>query len=158
MTAPLHIRRLTRLPVALAALAAEAEAEGYGFVERLLRDWHSGANRFDAPGECLLAAWRGGTLLGIGGLNRDPYDPDPATGRLRHVYVRPMARQGGVAAALVARLLALAPGHFTTVRLRVSDTRAARVYQALGFAPCDAPHATHLIALPRSQATAASSR
>ena len=65
---------------------------------------------------------------------------------------------GLLSGGVLACLLALAPGHFTTVRLRVSDTRAARVYQALGFAPCDAPQATHVIALPRSQATAASSR
>src|SRR5262249_23887642 len=36
-------------------------------------DWESGANRFDGPGEVLFEARVGSRLVGICGLDRDPY-------------------------------------------------------------------------------------
>jgi hypothetical protein len=35
----------------IAALAAEATAEGHGMVARLVEEWATGVNRFDKPGE-----------------------------------------------------------------------------------------------------------
>lgn len=35
-------------------ILAESKAEGYGMLERLLRDYRSGKNRFDKAGECLF--------------------------------------------------------------------------------------------------------
>jgi len=34
-------------------LRAEAFTEGFDFIERLIKEWSSGENRFDAPGEIL---------------------------------------------------------------------------------------------------------
>ena len=58
---------------AVGELAREARASGHVFLDRLIADWHSGANRFDKPGECLLGLFDGDRLVAIGGLNRDPY-------------------------------------------------------------------------------------
>lgn len=89
-----------------ARLATQARAEGYRFVDRLVAEWRSGANRFAAPGECLLGVVDGEDLLAIGGLNIDPYMDDGDTGRLRHVYVRIDRRNQGLGRLLVGALIA----------------------------------------------------
>ena len=57
-----------QLPSGFDALQAEAAAEGYRHLDRLAADWLSGTTRFDRDGEALLAAYRDGVLVGIGGL------------------------------------------------------------------------------------------
>ncbi|MGG7566066.1 GNAT family N-acetyltransferase [Rhodovulum sp. DZ06] len=142
----LRIARIHALPEGLGALRAAAAAEGFRFLDRLAADWTSGETRFDAPGEALFAAWRGGALVAIGGVTRDPWAgaaPEPSrTGRLRRFYVHPSARRRGVGAALLAELIAAARPHFTRLRLR-TDESAAAFYAALGFAQTAEPGATH---------------
>jgi len=50
----MEIQTVTHLPSQISALEKEAMAEGFKFITRLTSEWHSGANRFDAPGECLM--------------------------------------------------------------------------------------------------------
>jgi hypothetical protein len=72
------IAKVTELDVAaLETLRAESVAEGYRFVGRLCDDWRSGVNRFGASGEGLFVAQGLGGILGVCGLNRDPYVDDP---------------------------------------------------------------------------------
>jgi len=73
-----RIRDLSSLPSGqLADLMAESEQAGLYFVRRLQDDWRSGANQFDRPGETLFVAIDETRLLGICGLNVDPYSPSP---------------------------------------------------------------------------------
>ncbi len=74
-------------PGAFDPLAEEAEAEGWQFVRRLAEEWYDGTNRFDRPGETLFGAWAAGTLVGVCGLNVDPYVGDPSVGRVRRLFV-----------------------------------------------------------------------
>jgi GNAT superfamily N-acetyltransferase len=124
-------------------LVGESGREGFAFLERLVSEFQDGSNRFDAPGEALLGAWRGPHLVAVGGLNRDPYVPDARVGRLRHLYVRRPERGQGLGRALVAALLADAARHFDVIRLRTDTVAAAQFYQALGFVPIKSPDATH---------------
>jgi len=142
---PILIEPATILGPDLAPLVAEADAAGYSFVRRLRDAWMSGENRFDRPGETLLTARVDGRLLGIGGLNIDPFAHADRVGRLRHLYVACDARGLGVGRALVSRILTAAPPHFAVVRLRTDSPDAAAFYARLGFQPTDEPHATHLI-------------
>jgi GNAT superfamily N-acetyltransferase len=128
-----------------AALRAEARREGFDFIERLVTDWESGANRFDGPGEVLAGCVGGGQLIAVGGLNRDPYLGDPRVGRLRRVYVREAWRNQKLGTTLVLWLLEAARGCFTAVRLRAENPGAARLYERLGFTPMDDRNATHLL-------------
>jgi GNAT superfamily N-acetyltransferase len=141
------IERLTHLtPEQLAAPIAESEANGLRFVRRLADEWASGANRFDRPGEALFAARDGGEIVGVGGLNVDPYTTDPRTGRVRHVYVLAAHRRHGVGAVLVGEIIAAARGHFHTLRLSTSNPDAARLYERLGFRPrADVARCTHIL-------------
>jgi len=142
---PILIEPATILGPDLAPLVAEADAAGYSFVRRLRDAWMSGENRFDRAGETLLAARVDRHLVGIGGLNIDPFVRTDRVGRLRHLYVAEHARRLGVGSALVGRLLAAATPHFAVVRLRTDSADAAAFYARLGFQPTDEPEATHIL-------------
>ena len=126
-----------------APLAHSARAEGFAFLDRLVADWDSGANRFDRAGECLLGAHDAETLIAVAGLNIDPYANDPACARLRHVYVAPSHRRTGTGRQLVVALLRDAQPMFNRVRLRTTTPAAAAFYEALGFHTLNDPSATH---------------
>jgi GNAT superfamily N-acetyltransferase len=127
----------------LDAIRREAASEGLRLVERLVDNWNSGSNRFDAADERLVGAWLGADLVAIGGLTGDPYEPAPRRGRLRHLFVVRACRRRGVARALVAHLLAEVHGAFDEIRLRTHSDAAATFYEGLGFKRIASPHATH---------------
>jgi GNAT superfamily N-acetyltransferase len=141
------VRRIYALPTDVRRLLVLSTAEGFDFVERLVADWDDSSNRFDRPGEVLVECRSAGFLVGIGGLNIDPYIDDPSVGRLRHVYVDPAQRGRGIGREIVDRLIALARGRFDRVRLRVGTPHGGAFYMALGFSVTDEPDATHTISL-----------
>lgn len=143
----IHVEQATALGPDLDPLVSEAEAEGYMFMRRLCDAWADGGNRFDRPGELLLTARIDGRLVGIGGLNHDPYTQAEGIGRLRHLYIAEDARRLGVGTVLVRQLLAAATPHFSIVRLRTSSPDAAAFYARLGFQPVEEAGATHILPL-----------
>ncbi len=131
-----EFKRIRALPTdALAPLLAESAAEGFRFVERLSREWQEGNARFDQPGELLLAAYDGETMVAIGGLTPDPYSDEPGLGRLRHIYVRPHARRRGIGRHLVHVLEQTAHQTYRALVLRTDTPTAARFYETLGYTP-----------------------
>ena len=132
----MRIERLLDLPAAhLAPLIAESEQAGLRFVSRLAEEWESGRNRFDRPGEALFGARTDGRLVGVCGLNVDPYAGEPRIGRVRHLYVVIAHRRHGVGRQLVGAVVAAAHGRFATLRLSTANPQAARLYETLGFRP-----------------------
>jgi GNAT superfamily N-acetyltransferase len=148
------IERLQDVPSdGLGALVAESEEVGLRFVRRLLDEWASGANRFAQPGEALFAARVGGRLVGVCGLNIDPYADDARIGRVRHLYVLSAFRRRGVGRHLVAQVIETARGRFDRLRLRTENAGAARFYEALGFRPSGgAVDYTHVMELAPERA------
>lgn len=59
------------------ALKAESIALNFNMLRRLEENWQRGENRFNAPGEKLLGAFLNGRLVGVCGLNRDPFSQQP---------------------------------------------------------------------------------
>jgi GNAT superfamily N-acetyltransferase len=139
----IDIQCITTLPAQIHVLEQEATREGFKFLARLLRDWESGANRFDSPGECLMAAFLDNKLVGIGGLSRDPYLKDN-TGRLRRLFVADSVRGRGVGQALVDRLVEHAAQRFCVVRLSTDTPQGAAFYLRCGFQPSSGDHVTHI--------------
>ena len=131
----------------LGRLLAAASADRHRFVARTLTEWRTGANRFDQPGEGFFLAHEGGEIVGMCGLNIDPYANNPAVGRIRHLYVLPLTRRSGVGTLLVAECLDLAAGVFDRVRLRTFEPTAAAFYTTIGFQESAEEYATHEIAL-----------
>ena len=103
MLSSAEIMRLEELPLGIEALRAEAARDGFRFIEKLMNEWQSGANRFDAPGEVLIGAFQNESLVAVCGLNIDPYAGDSAVGRLRHLYVLKSARRQRLGSATFHR-------------------------------------------------------
>jgi GNAT superfamily N-acetyltransferase len=125
-------------------LVADSEHAGQRFVRRLVDEWGDGSNRFDQPGEALFGARVEGRLVGVCGLNVDPYVRDDRVGRVRHLYVLTASRRLGVGRVLMEHVVEAARGRFGTLRLSTNNPAAARLYEALGFRPVGQPHCTHL--------------
>lgn len=129
-----RIERLSELPLdGLDALVVDSERAGLRFVRRLADKWSSGGNRFDRPGEALFAAWIGGRMVGVCGLNVDPYAGGPRIGRVRHLYVLSAYRRLGLGQRLVVEVIEAARARFASLRLRTANPAAARLYERLGF-------------------------
>jgi GNAT superfamily N-acetyltransferase len=143
---PIRIASLD--PAELTALREECRREGFGLLDRLADDYLSGANRFDRPGEALFGIYTGRELVGIGGLNRDPYANDPRVGRVRRVYIAAAYRRRGLGRRLIGAIVAEASRHYDVLVLKTDTARADAFYRALGFqagaAPGDATHVMRL--------------
>jgi GNAT superfamily N-acetyltransferase len=138
--AEVAIIRLHDLPPdRLAKLVAESEQAGFRFVRRLVEDWESGANKFAHTGEALFAAVLAGRVIGVCGLNADPYLRDGRVGRVRHLYVATAFRRRGIGRLLVATVVDTARNAFELLRLRTESEPAGRFYESLGFRRCDGP-------------------
>ena len=143
--------RVTRVApesaLAIEPLRKAALAEGHSFVERALDEWESGANRFDRPGEAFYLAQVGDRVVGMCGLNIDPYLTDPRVGRIRHLYVLPGFRRNRIGRRLVEACLDQAAIRFDRVRLRTFNPQAAGFYSVVGFDEVSDESATHSIKL-----------
>jgi GNAT superfamily N-acetyltransferase len=132
----------------LTELVDESVAAGFAMVQRLVAEWDSGANCFDGPGESLFLARRAGRVLGVCGLNIDPYAARPDVGRVRHLYVLADHRRQGIGRVLVGRVVAVARQSFVTLTLRTNTPTAAAFYVAIGFTPTSTlPSSTHYLDL-----------
>jgi GNAT superfamily N-acetyltransferase len=132
---------------ALDPLVGESERGGLRFLRRLVDEWVSGENRFDRPGEALFAARVNGRLVGVCGLNVDPYAASASVGRVRHLYVLIDHRRLGVGRRLVEEVIAVARHHFGTLRLRTHDSAAVGLYETMGFRPSGEAECTHVMEL-----------
>ena len=126
-------------------LTDESQQEGYQFIQRTIADWNSGTNKFSKPGEKLWGLMLEATLIGIGGLNNDPYSEDPNLGRVRHLYIRKAHRRKGYATLLMNTIINEARQHFDTLRLFTDNPAASRLYETLGFQKLTGPKVSHIL-------------
>ena len=147
------IERVRELSVtSLATLVAESERSGLRFVRRLTAEWISGINRFDQPGEALFVARDDGRVVGVGGLNVDPYAAEPTVGRVRHLYILTAYRRLGIGRRIVEEIIEAARVRFERRRLSTSNPEAARLYERLGFRPrVGDAHCTHAMEMTRER-------
>jgi ribosomal protein S18 acetylase RimI-like enzyme len=131
----------------LAPLIEESEAEGFHFLTKLREQWLSGQNRFDREGEALFVAELDGQVVGVCGLNRDPYDTASHSGRVRRLYVAKRHRRTGVGRSLISRVIEAATGHFSALTVRADNPIADSFYQAMGFERVAEKHSTHRMKL-----------
>lgn len=146
-SASCRIERLRPTLPAFAALMEESRREGFWMLVRLHDGWTSRRNQFRKRGEALFGAWVGDELVGVCGLNVDPYFPGSGQARVRHLYVRPASRRHGVGRKLVDTVIERAAAHFTVLNLRAPETAFA-FYEALGLLRVEgAEYLTHRMVL-----------
>jgi len=144
----LEIQRIRYLPIQeFTEMLAESKMAGFRAIDRLVTDWETGINRFDRPGEALFIARKGNRILGVCGLNHDPYTDPSQTGRVRRLYVMQDSRRQGVGQILVHRVIEAATLSFDRLHVRTTNPIAAQFYQSLGFMPCHDEAVTHTLNL-----------
>ena len=150
---PVDIVRLFDLPASdFQPLLSASRTENHRFVDRLVDEYADGSNRFALPGEALYAAYADETLVGIGGLNRDPYVAQVDAGRVRHLYVLEEWRNRGIGRRLMEQIVDEARDHFSVLALRTFSPDAGRFYIAIGFeAVSDDEAVTHRLLLGRAE-------
>ncbi|WP_018899347.1 GNAT family N-acetyltransferase [Rhizobium sp. 2MFCol3.1] len=141
----IELKPVLELPADIELLRIEASTAGFRFMEKLVKEWESKANRFDKKGEMLIGAYHNARLVAVGGLNIDPYVDDPSIARLRHLYVLKPIRRQGVASSIARYLLDTARTSFSGVRLFTDTAEAAALYEKLGFTRANCVNATHII-------------
>ncbi len=131
-----ELRRLYELNLHdLRGLIEESQTQGFQFVKRLCAEFVCGANRFDRLGEALFGLYDNDELIGIGGLNLDPYRKDIRVGRVRHLYIAKKWRRNSSGAILVNAIIDEARRHFERLTLRTDTAEVAAFYEALAFQP-----------------------
>ena len=79
-------------------------------------------------------AFAGDALIAIGAQTHDEYDPSPLHRRIRHFFVHPDHRRGGVGRALAARLIEDAHAVAPRLHLRATRAHSAAFWDSVGFA------------------------
>lgn len=129
------------------SLVAEAKQEGFEFVARTVEEWSSGVNRFSRVGEGVWGLVCGAELIGVGGLNFDPYVEEAGVGRVRHLYIRRDYRRTGCAGLLMNTIIGRARTYFRVLRLFTANPTAARFYEGLGFERVEGERVSHVMKL-----------
>ena len=125
------------------ALKAESIALNFNMLRRLEENWQRGENRFNAPGEKLLGAFAHGQLVGVCGLNIDPFSQQPRAGRIRHLYIAERHRRQGIGHQLLVSVITHSGSSFDFLNTHAPST-AWSFYENLGFRPVhDEPRVTH---------------
>jgi GNAT superfamily N-acetyltransferase len=143
MSQALAITQISELPTDIQILVTQSLSEGFRMIQRLSDEWASGKNCFDLRGEAFWEARISDRLVGVCGLNQDPYSGNRSIGRIRRMYISAEHRRLGAGHSLVEQAIQHASGHFQTIRLR-STAVANRFYEAVGFEKVNGnPEVTH---------------
>lgn len=127
----------------LEPLVLQSEQEGFRHIRRLVNEYQSGENTFSGQGEVLYIAHEQEQIVGVIGLNQDPFS-DQSTGRVRRLYVHPDYRHLGIGTQLVQKVTFEANKFYNILVLRADSEQASQFYLALGFKPdSHDPHRTH---------------
>ncbi|MGW6191818.1 GNAT family N-acetyltransferase [Bacillus cereus] len=114
-------------------LVKGSKEEGFNFLIKLINEYESKRNTFSKTGECLYGIFQEETLIGIGGLNQDPFTKDNKIGRLRRFYIAKDYRRIGLGKLLLKQLLRHAKKYFHIVVLHTDTKRGDEFYSANGF-------------------------
>ena len=132
-------------------LKAESIAAGFNMLRRLEDNWLNGQNRFDKPGEKLSGFYADGLLVGVCGLNQDPYMSSVGVGRLRHLYVGFEWRRKLVGITLLKAILEDSGRWFDYINTNAPQS-AFSFYKSAGFTPLvGVDNVTHRLYLKDAQ-------
>ncbi|WP_339308978.1 GNAT family N-acetyltransferase [Paenibacillus sp. FSL k6-2145] len=117
----------------LVPVLAESSSEGFRHIERLIHEYETGINTFEQEDEALYECRMHNKVVGICGLNRDPYSEMIDTGRIRRLYVMREFRRHGVGRRLMDAVIQKAENHYARLVLYTDQPVAGSFYHNLGF-------------------------
>lgn len=130
----IHIQQIENLmEYEFSHLVQDSEEEGFNFLIRLINGYKNKVNVFNKTGECLYGIFQGDMLIGVGGLNEDPYTKDNKIGRLRRFYISRDYRRLGLGNLLLNQLLCHAEKYFEVIVLHTDTKQGDVFYTANGF-------------------------
>ncbi|MGG0124556.1 GNAT family N-acetyltransferase [Bacillus paranthracis] len=130
----IHIKQIENLmKYEFKYLVQESKEEGFNFLKKLINEYENKLNTFNKTGECLYGIFQGEKLIGIGGLNKDPYTENNKIGRLRRFYISKDYRRIGLGKSLLNKLLSHAEKNFKVVVLHTDTKQGDAFYSANGF-------------------------
>ncbi|WP_139371936.1 GNAT family N-acetyltransferase [Bacillus anthracis] len=130
----MHIQQIENLmKYEFKYLVQESKEEGFKFPKKLINEYENELNTFNKSGECLYGIFQGEKLIGIGGLNADPYTENNKIGRLRRFYIAKDYRRIGLGKLLLNKLLSHAEKYFKVVVLHTDTKQGDVFYTANGF-------------------------
>lgn len=130
----IHIKQIENLmKYEFKYLVQESKEEGFNFLKKLINEYENKLNTFNKTGECLYGIFQGEKLIGIGGLNEDPYTENNKIGRLRRFYISKDYRRIGLGKSLLNKLLSHAEKNFKVVVLHTDTKQGDAFYSANGF-------------------------
>ena len=139
----MKIMKIENLPKKIIELADESQNEGFRFLNRLITEFESGRNCFRGQGEGLFAVYEQNLLIGIGGLNIDPYAKDARIGRVRRLYVSRDHRKSGAGRLLMDAIENYAFRNFSQLHLFTDNPVASTFYESLGYSPSQCQNKSH---------------
>jgi GNAT superfamily N-acetyltransferase len=122
--------------------------DGCHILSKLREAYNNESNTFNKQGEVLYIAMLNNNVVGIGGLNQDPYINEIDFGRVRNLYVMREYRKTGIGKAILQEIIDEARKHFKILGLRTDNQIAAEMYCSCGFVKNDKyEHSTHYMKL-----------
>jgi GNAT superfamily N-acetyltransferase len=146
----MHINKIIDIgKVDFSSLVEESREEGFRFLDRLVNEYKNGTNNFNKPSEALYGVYtHEGILIGIGGLNIDPYTKGQKVGRVRRFYISKKIRRKGIGQFLLNKIVNEAKGNFDVLVLYTDTPQASQFYTSFGFLKNSLyPKATHMMKL-----------
>lgn len=129
-----NIKRIRKInSITLKSLISDSEDNNVSFVTNTVADWINGTNRFDKEGEFFLGAYINDEIVGMGGLNIDPYMDHVKTGRVRHLYVSSRFRRQKIGQQLMLEIIKNAKQYYEAIRLYTENKDAFLFYESFGF-------------------------
>jgi GNAT superfamily N-acetyltransferase len=142
----IKIIQVNQLPNEISQLVEESTDEGFRHSKRLVDEYQNGTNRFDKQGEALFIAYTGNQIIGVSGLNQDPYSDGDGIGRVRRLYVSRAFRRFGVGRLLMVAVVEEARKHYTKLVLFTNNPVADSFYCSIGFTvETDKEHNSHYL-------------
>ncbi|MDN4617016.1 GNAT family N-acetyltransferase [Paenibacillus sp. PsM32] len=127
----------------LEPLVIRSEQEGFKHLRRLVSEYVAGENTFSGEGEALYIVREQEQIIGVVGLNQDPFS-DHSTGRIRRLYVHPDYRHLGIGKQLVQKVTSEAKKFYNILVLYTNSEQASQFYIQLAFKQEHGnPHRSH---------------
>ncbi|MGF9888762.1 GNAT family N-acetyltransferase [Priestia megaterium] len=115
-------------------LLTESQEEGFFFLTKLVAEYKNGQNVFNKTGERLWGVYgEQNELIGVAGLNQDPYSQHTNVGRVRRFYVSAQFRRKGIGKRLLKEVIHYAENYYDSLVLYTHTEEAKLFYERNGF-------------------------